>query len=149
MTASDQHSETLKTSENTASDQRSRSAPLCDTPPPITSLLFHDVITRGGYPLSPPPRDLKKRHVILPTLFKRSYFSRPLTRRHGHQTESTFAGNGSRSTTLPRQMFHLIGSRHCFRHALSCHALLRKIPPHNGVSKKPAKPVSNADTVTS
>ena len=86
---------------NTASDKR-QSWPLCDTLPPITAILFlwrH----KRGIPLS--PTTWPKKHVILPTLFKRSYFSHPLPLNHGYQTESTFVGNGTRIATLWKQIF--------------------------------------------
>ena len=39
---------------------------------------FSMTSSKGGYPPIPPPRDPKRKHVILLTLFKRPYFSHPL-----------------------------------------------------------------------
>ena len=105
--------------------------------PPITAFLVCNII-RGGYPLSPQPRDQRKRSTwsfpsyLKDRTFPSSHFQ------HGIQTESRFAGNGTRSATLSRQMFHLsIGFRNSIHQAMSSHAILWEISSQMLFQKSP------------
>ena len=136
VTVSDRHvwrSRPMKT----LSDKCRQSCPLCDSLPPITAFLVCNVI-RGGYPLSPQPRDQRKRSTwsfpsyLKDRTFPSSHFQ------HGIQTESRFAGNGTRSATLSRQMFHLsIGFRNSIHQAMSSHAILWEISSQTLFQKSP------------